>query len=88
MTLRSWKELKGRTLAQIGQGSGVPSSTLSRFLTGRNPLSAKNAELIVRYTEGEVTFADLMKEGRRLTKKRRGGDDEENTPPPPVEAAP
>lgn len=71
MTLRAWMEANGKSAAQVAKGSEVPASTICRYLKGRNPLSAKNIARLVSWTNGDVSFGDLTKEGRRLTKKRR-----------------
>ena len=64
MTLSEWMEASGLQAVDVAKASGVPNATLSRFLRRKNDLSAKNIELIVRYTRGKVTFEDIMRESR------------------------
>ena len=70
MRLSEYMTLPGKSAADIARESGVATSRLSCFLDGQHALSAKNLERIIRATREEVTFTDLVEEGRELRKRR------------------
>lgn len=71
MTLTEWMAKTGDTQAEISRGSGIPKSTLCRFLKGRSPLDAENIDKLIVYSKRAISFEDLMDEARRLMERRK-----------------
>ena len=74
MTLTNWLQRANESAHAFGIRAGVNNATLSRFLAGLSGLSPTNIERITAATRGDVTFADLVAEGRRLRRARAKRD--------------
>lgn len=71
MTLTEWMARTGDSPAEVSRGSGVPKSTLSRFLKGRSPFDAENIERLISYSKRAISFDELMAEARQRMEWRK-----------------
>lgn len=61
MKLAEYKKKIGLTYIQIAKQLDIPRSTMHRLCDGRvGDIRLKQAEKIVQWSKGEVTYKDLM----------------------------
>lgn len=73
MTLERWLKRHGVTEVQAAKRLGVPQSALNRITYSKLPPQLRTAAKIVRATNGEVTYEDLLGPDFRRTLRRYNG---------------
>jgi transcriptional regulator with XRE-family HTH domain len=63
MDLKTWRERKGMTQAELAERLGTFQSRISAWETGRVNPDLESAVLIMDVTGGEVSLRDLAKKG-------------------------
>jgi predicted transcriptional regulator len=62
MNLKKFKEKNGMSLGDIKQKTGIPRSTLHRIVSDVSYMpNLKHAKVLVEWSNGEITYEDLLK---------------------------
>lgn len=73
MTLDRWLEKNGVSEAEASRKLGMAQSAINRITYSRLPPNLRNAAKIVRGTNGEVTYEDLLGSEFRRNLRRFNG---------------
>lgn len=71
VTIKEWCAANDMTEHRFAKKARVPTSSLSRFLTGQSSLSAENMLRVVSFTKGAVTLESLIGQGARVLRKKQ-----------------